>query len=365
MSGSNSVLKNAETTFQQDLNGDGLIGIPNVVIESFGSTCLTRVGSNYYLYNAGAGPQLSYGGTAVVTGQIQGWAPIAAEQISGGYQVVWKSSTADLYTLWTTDSSGNFVSFISAMSGSNSVLKNAEMTFQQDVNGDGVIGIPAVTIESFGSTSLTKVGSYYYLYNAGVGPQLKYGGDPVVAGQIEGWAPIAGEQISGGYQVVWKANGTDLYTLWTTDSSGNFVSFIPAMSASSSVLQSAENTFHQDLNADGYTGIHSSPLPATGLSGPSSILASPTDVFAAVGNDAFVFGSHLKPGAIAIDPSAAAPDVLSAVGAELTELFQQAQSQQEWPHSASLIDAHLADGIPTEAELASLTAKGFIFHWSL
>ena len=82
-------------------------------------------------------------------------------------------------------------------------------------------------IESSGSTSLTQVGSNYYLYNSGAGPQLKYGGAAVVAGQISGWAPIAAEQISGGYQVVWKANGADQYTLWTTDSSGNFVSYIP------------------------------------------------------------------------------------------------------------------------------------------
>ena len=156
------------------------------------STSLTQVGSNYYLYNSGAGPQLKYCGTAVVAGQISGWAPIAAEQISGGYQVVWKANGADQYTLWTTDSSGKFVSYIPAMSGSSSVLKSAETTFQQDLNGDGLIGIPTVVIELSGSTSLTQVGSNYYLYNSGAGPQLKYGGTAVVAGQISGWAPIAG-----------------------------------------------------------------------------------------------------------------------------------------------------------------------------
>ncbi|MGY2904987.1 M10 family metallopeptidase C-terminal domain-containing protein [Bradyrhizobium sp. URHC0002] len=265
MSGSSSVLKSAETTFQQDLNGDGVIGTPNVVIESAGSTSLTQVGNNYYLYNAGAGPQVKYGGTAVVVGQIPGWAPIAGEQISGGYQVVWKANGSDLYTLWTTDSNGNFVSYIPAMSGSSSVLKSAETTFQQDLNGDGVIGISNVVIESAGVTSLTQVGSNYYLYNSGAGPQLKYGGAPVVVGQIPGWAPIAGEQISGGYQVVWKANGSDLYTLWTTDSNGNFVSYIPAMSGSSSVLKSAETTFQQDLNGDGIIGIASVVIESAGV----------------------------------------------------------------------------------------------------
>jgi serralysin len=365
MSGSNSALRNAEATFEQDLNGDGVIGNPSVVIESFGSTSLTQVGSNYYLYNAGVGPQLTYGGSPVVVGQIEGWAPIAGEQVSGGYQVVWKVNGADLYTLWTTDSSGNFASFISAMSGSSSVLKNAEAAFQQDLNGDGVIGNPSVVIEAFGSTSLTQVGSNYYLYNAGVGPQLKYGGSPVVVGQIEGWAPIAGEQVSGGYQVVWKANGADLYTLWTTDGSGNFASFISAMSGSSSVLQSAETVFHQDLNTDGYTGVHSSPLPATDRSGLNAIAAWQADVLTTVGNDTFVFGSNVEPSASSANLSAIVPDVLPSFGSELAKMCQQAQNQQDGLQGDSLIDVHLAGGMPTKAELTSLSANGLVFHWSI
>ena len=295
MWGSNSVLKSAEMTFQQDLNSDGVIGNPSVVIESSGVTSLTQVGSNYYLYNSGAGPQLKYGGTAVVVGQIAGWAPIAGEQISGGYQVVWKANGADQYTLWTTDSNGSFVSYIPAMSGSSSVLKSAETTFQQDLNGDGLIGGTSnVVIELAGSTSLTQVGNNYYLYTSGAGPQLKYGGTAVVAGQIAGWAPIAGEQISGGYQVVWKANGADLYTLWTTDSNGNFVSYVPAMSGSSSVLKSAETTFQQDLNGDGLIGGTSNVVIE--LAGSTSLTQ--------VGNNYYLYtsgaGPQLKYGGTAV-----------------------------------------------------------------
>ena len=68
-------------------------------------------------------------------------------------------------------------------------------------------------IEFSGSTSLTQVGTNYFLYNYGVGPRLKYGGAVVVVGQIPGLGTDCGEQVSGGYQVVWKANGADQYTL--------------------------------------------------------------------------------------------------------------------------------------------------------
>jgi hypothetical protein len=150
------------------------------------------------------------------------------------------------------------------MPGSSTVLQSAETTFQQDLNGDGAIGVPTTVIEAFGSTSLTAVGNTYHLYNGGAGPALKFQGSPVVAGQIPYWSPIGAEQIAGGYQVVWKLIGGDQYTLWTTDNSGNFVSFISAMPGSSAVLKSAETTFHQDLNGDGVIGVPSSAGPAAG-----------------------------------------------------------------------------------------------------
>ena len=50
VSGNNAALEALETTFHQDLNGDGTIGIPTVVIQwssgSTASTALTEVGNN-------------------------------------------------------------------------------------------------------------------------------------------------------------------------------------------------------------------------------------------------------------------------------------------------------------------------------
>ena len=63
---------------------------------------------------------------------------------------------ADQYKVWNTDNSGNFVSSaFDFASGTSAVLKSFETSFQQDLNGDGLIGPHAPTvIESFGSTSL-------------------------------------------------------------------------------------------------------------------------------------------------------------------------------------------------------------------
>ena len=132
-----------------------------------GSTSLIEVGNNYFLDNSsGSGPSLKYGGAAVVGGQFGGWTPIGAEQTASGYDVAWKDAGTDQYTVWTTDSSGNYLSDIGTVSGTSAALESLETSFHQDLNGDGVIGIPTMgattVIESFGSTSLIEVGEQFF-----------------------------------------------------------------------------------------------------------------------------------------------------------------------------------------------------------
>src|SRR5205807_844594 len=115
------------------------------VIEALGSTSLVQVGNNYFLdsISSGTGPGLKIGGAAVVTGQYGAWAPIGAEQTAGGYDVAWKNSSTGLYTAWATDSNGNYLSnIIGDVVATSTALESLEPTFHQDLNGDGVIGLP-------------------------------------------------------------------------------------------------------------------------------------------------------------------------------------------------------------------------------
>ena len=88
-----------ETSFNDDLNGDGTIGVPPppdrpTVIESSGSMSLLTDGTNYFLQpNGGAAVELSYDGAPVTVGefaQYGEWTPIAAAQTASGYEVAWK-----------------------------------------------------------------------------------------------------------------------------------------------------------------------------------------------------------------------------------------------------------------------------------
>ena len=192
--------------------------VVTTVIESAGSTSLVAVGTKFFLdsISTGSDPSLKYGGTDVVAGQFGGWTPIGAEQTASGYQVAWKVPGADQYSVWTTDSNGNFISNSAVLSGSSSALQSFETSFHQDLNGDGAIGVPVTgtVIELAGSTSLVAVGTKFFLDSISTGsdPSLKYGGADVVAGQFGGWTPIGAEQTASGYQVAWKVPGADQYS---------------------------------------------------------------------------------------------------------------------------------------------------------
>jgi 20S proteasome alpha/beta subunit len=289
-SGSSAALEALETSFQQDLNGDGITGPPppppTITIESKGQTDLAQGGGNFFLFAHGTtnGPELKYGGAPWATGQWGGWAPIGAEAISGGYEVAFKIGT-DSYTVWDTDTNGNITSNVLATtSGSSTALQTLEISFQQDLNGDGTTGIPAggsITIEAHGSTALVQTGNNYFLnpVAGGTGPELKLGGAPWATGTWGAWTPIGAEAIPGGYEVAFKI-GADTYTVWDTDANGNITSnALGTTSGSNTALEALEVSFQQDLNGDGTTGIPGPGSITIESKGSTALVQTGSDYF--------------------------------------------------------------------------------------
>jgi serralysin len=251
--------------FQQDLNGDGRIGLPQIAatpIETIGTTTLATAANHFYLLDGnGAGLSLKFSGADVVTGQFGGWTPIGAEKSASGYEIAWKVTGSDQYTIWNTDNNGNYIANLTgAVPGSDAALQSSETLFQQDLNGDGRIGLPqiaATPIETNGATALATATDHFYLLDGnGAGPSLKYGGADVVADQFGGWTPIGAEQTASGYEIAWKVTGADQYTVWNTDHNGTYIgNLIGAVPGSASALQSSETLFQQDLNGDGHIGL--------------------------------------------------------------------------------------------------------------
>ncbi|MEK9285553.1 hypothetical protein MTR72_39155 [Bradyrhizobium sp. ISRA442] len=280
VSGASAALQSLEPSFHQDLNGDSVIGlnIPSTTIEAFGSTKLVQYGASYYFNptSGGMGPELKYNGAAVVAGQFGAATPIGVEATASGYEVAWKVAGADAYAVWTTDTNGNYLNnAISGDSGSSAVLQSLEPSFQQDLNGDHVTGlnISGTVIESFGSTSLVQYGANYYFnpISGGLGPELKYSGAPVVAGQFGAATPIGVEATTSGYEVAWKVVGADLYAVWNTDTNGNYLNnAVSGVSGNSIALQSLEPSFQQDLNANSQIGVSSGQSPTASISSSDS-----------------------------------------------------------------------------------------------
>jgi hypothetical protein len=162
---------------------------------------------------------------------------------------------------------------------------------------------------------------------------LKYNGAAFVPGQpgFGTWAPIAVEAVGGGYDVAWR-DASGQYTVWATDSNGNFVSTLVTAAGTSAALQSLEATFHQDLNADGNIGVHASVA------------------LSAAASDSFLF--HVEPVASATTQSAIESDL--AESSWLKDLTPPAP-----PHLADLAATKLDPILfPEHVDAGYLDASG-------
>ena len=184
-------------------------------------------------------------------------------QTASGYDVAWKNTEyRPVHGVDHRQQRQLPSNLVGAVSGNSYALESLELVFNQDLNGDGLIGPPKTVIQTDGSTSLTEVANlYFYLDGSGgSGPALQYNGANVTAGEFGGWTPIGAVQTASGYDVAWKNTGTGQYTVWTTDSNGNYTgNLIGAVSGNSYALESLEPIFNQDLNGDGVVGLYAAP----------------------------------------------------------------------------------------------------------
>nr|WP_245477963.1 hypothetical protein [Bradyrhizobium guangxiense] len=132
-----------------------------------------QTGDNFFLeaISTGSGPVLKYSGSPVSATAFGTWAPIAAEQTGGGYDVAWKDAATGLYTVWSTDSNGNYTAnIVPQVTGTNASLRSIETTFQQDLNGDGTIGVPpaAAGADASSATELLQRHNEGFVFQPGI-----------------------------------------------------------------------------------------------------------------------------------------------------------------------------------------------------
>ena len=209
---------------------------------------------------------------------------------------------------------------------------------------------------------MLEVGNTYDLESISsvTGPELQRGGTAFTAGEYGSWTPIAAEQTATGYDVAWKLTGADEYTVWATDSHGNYLSnLIPHVAGNSTALESLETSFQQDLNNDGTTGI-----PAS--SGSHVAAPSLSAMMGESGNDHFVFRADLGAAPAVTyankfkshETSSTGDRNIAGLPGDAHDHWQTVQSAYDGPDPSG--DHH--NPAPASVHLADLHASHFIIH---
>ena len=210
---------------------------PPLVIQTdsgaYGTTSLTEIGDEYFLYNGGSGPPLSHFGTRVVAGEFGGWVPIGAVQTASGYDIAWEIPGANQYTAWTTDTAAAIIFriFSGAVPETARRWSRSSRRSIKTLNGDGVIGLPTETgdpdrHQPMARPTWPRLGTII-IFLRGRRRRIRsrrcqnLNGAAVTAGEFDGWTPIGAVQTASGYDIAWESPGANQYTAWTTDSSGN------------------------------------------------------------------------------------------------------------------------------------------------
>jgi Tryptophan-rich Synechocystis species C-terminal domain/RTX calcium-binding nonapeptide repeat (4 copies) len=308
VSGTSAALESAELTFDQDLNRDGVIGPKSTLVQSntVGSvtTTLSVLGNEYMISNGTTSVVLSYNGVAVGTNGV--WKPIGAVQVGSQYEVAFQLSGTSEFDIWTINSSGNYVSDGGVVLATSAALEAAELTFNQDLNGDHIIGPPTATpiqSDTVGSvtTTLSMLGNEYTISNGTTSVVLSYNG--VAVGTNGVWKPIGAVQVGSQYEVAFQLSGTSEFDIWTINSSGNYISDGGVVLATSVALESTETTFNQDLNGDTVIGLYAAPNTMLQISqGPVTIGAGATAEI--TGTDSAATTFIASTGTLAIDHAA-------------------------------------------------------------
>ena len=280
LSGTSATLEAMEATF-----GDGTFagaGPPASTTQIGTNGQLDQVGNLFELNPAGGGPLLELNGSPVTSTQFPAhWTPVGAMKTANGYEVAFGNG-ANEYVVWNTDTNGDYTSAATGiLSGTSYALEELEVTFGEDLNGDGTVGPTTAAIATNSTTILTEVANQFELNPAGggAGPFLKLNGSPVTAGQFPaGWTPVGAIQTGAGYEVAWSIPGANEFVVWNTDANGNFTGAATGvLSGASPALKAIEANFGETFPGENLAG---AGAPAS----TTMIAANGTTTLAQVGN---------------------------------------------------------------------------------
>ncbi|WP_287736373.1 ELWxxDGT repeat protein, partial [Microcystis sp. M010S1] len=238
-------------------------------IETFGNTKLVQDTTNKLYAQIGNNNPIAINisGTQITTNIYPGWQTLAAETVNGVNQVLWKYNDGNYLHLWSLDSNWNWQSSTGWWGLNSSEAFTQETNFQQDFNGDGVIGQPYTPIETFGNTKLVKdTTNKLYAQIGNNNPiAINISGTQITTNIYPGWQTLAAETVNGVNQVLWKYNDGNYLHLWSLDNNWNWQSSTGWWGLNSSEAFTQETNFQQDFNGDNQIGNPSPGILVGGL----------------------------------------------------------------------------------------------------
>ena len=254
----------AEVDFNQDFNGDGSIGAPEVdytVIEEIGNTVLLVDDDNYlYAENIELGEITSvsnYGGSVPMSNSSAQPA-VGAEVVNGVNKIIQSSAVTGNLLESSFDQDWSYSS-LNIHSKDSADYYQAEVDFNQDFNGDGSIGAPEVdytVIEEIGNTALlVDDDNYLYAENIEWGEITSvsnYGGSVPMSNSSA--QPAVGAEVVNGVNKIIQSSAVTGNLLESSFDQDWSYSSLNIHSKDSADYYQAEVDFNQDFNGDGTIG---------------------------------------------------------------------------------------------------------------
>ena len=262
-----------ETQFQVDINNDGTVGAPALVLEAIESEGVVTLNKDSFgKFYADDMPIYNSAGSHIGedTGFIQaGWNIGGVETVNGtNRMLVYRDGDAHY---WELNSTWQYQSHSDFYADGTTQYFDVETQFQVDINNDGTVGAPALVleaIESEGVVTLNKdsFGKFYAddmpIYNS-AGSHI--GED---TGFIQaGWNIGGVETVNGTNRMLVYRDGDAHY--WELNSTWQYQSHSDFYADGTTQYFDVETQFQVDINNDGTVG---QPITKELQAFPSSIL---------------------------------------------------------------------------------------------
>ena len=199
-------------------------------------------------------------GTHIHEGIYSGWQTLAAANIDGTNNVLWKNTDSNKLHTWYLDDNWTRTTSQDWIDPNSSDALTFESNFNIDLNGDNAIGANYSTINTAGNVDFLKESTTGNgLFSVSVD-----GSDPIAIkatdgthiheGIYSGWQTLAAANIDGTNNVLWKNTDSNKLHTWYLDDNWTRTTSQDWIDPNSSDALTFESNFNIDLNGDNAIG---------------------------------------------------------------------------------------------------------------